>query len=209
MADGLRLDGIAIDLAGEPLLRIDAEVGPGEVLTVMGRSGAGKSTLLAYLTGTLAPTFEARGRILLGGRDITCLSPDRRRIGILFQDALLFPHLSVGGNLGFGLRGGSRRTRRDRIDAALAEVGLEGFAERDPATLSGGQRARVALQRMLLSDPHALLLDEAFSGLDTDRRDRTRTMVFETARRRALPVIMVTHDEADAKAAGGARIQLG
>ena len=209
MAEGLELRNVTLDRGARRLMRIDARVAPGEVLTIMGPSGVGKSTLLAHLTGTLAPAFRATGRIVLNGRDITDLPPERRRVGILFQDALLFPHLSVGANLGFGLAGGSRAERRERIAAALSEVGLDGFAARDPATLSGGQRTRVALQRMLLSEPHALLLDEAFSGLDAERRGRTRAMVFETARCKALPVVMVTHDAADAEAAGGALIRLG
>ena len=147
--------------------------------------------------------------MILQGEDITGLPAHRRRLGILFQDDLLFPHLSVAGNLAFGLApGGGRRARRARIEAALAEIGLEGFADRDPATLSGGQKARVALMRMLLAEPRALLLDEAFSGLDAARRAQVRALVFERARARGLPVLMVTHDAADARAAGGEVLEL-
>jgi putative thiamine transport system ATP-binding protein len=96
-----------------------------------------------------------------------------------------------------------RQARRARIEAALADVDLAGFADRDPATLSGGQRARVALMRMLLSEPRALLLDEPFSRLDAALREQVRALVFGLARERRLPVLMVTHDEADARAAGG------
>jgi putative thiamine transport system ATP-binding protein len=204
MAEGLILDRVAITRAGAPLVALDRIVPPGTVLTVMGPSGVGKSTLLAAITGTLAPGFASTGRVMLNGRDITHAPPHARRVGILFQDDLLFPHLSVGENLGFGLRGGGgRAARRARIDEALSEVGLAGYADRDPATLSGGQKARVALMRMLLSDPEALLLDEAFSGLDADRRARMRSLVFDRARVRGLPVLMVTHDRDDADAAGG------
>lgn len=204
MAEGLELRGVTIAKGDHRLISIDRRIAPGEILTIMGPSGAGKSTLLAYLTGTLPPEFRAEGQIWLDGEEITHLRPHLRRLGILFQDDLLFPHLSVGANLAFGLRpGGSRAERAARVDAALAEVGLAGFAERDPATLSGGQKARVALMRMLLSGPHALLLDEPFSRLDAALRAQVREMVFAQARTRALPVLLVTHDAADRDAAGG------
>lgn len=202
---GLWLDGVAISLGGRPLVALDACVRPGEVLTVMGPSGSGKSTLLGAITGALAPAFTLSGRILLDGRDITHLPTETRHIGILFQDELLFPHLSVGANLAFGLSGSvrGRQARRIRVEQALADVGLAGFADRDPATLSGGQRARVALMRMMLSAPRALLLDEAFTKLDTTLRDQIRSLVFGIARDRSLPVLQVTHDLSDAEAAGG------
>jgi len=207
---GLVLDRLRIARGDEPLIALDARIAPGRALTLMGPSGIGKSTVLAAVTGTLAPPFRMSGRILLDGRDITGLPTERRHVGILFQDELLFPHLSVGGNLAFGLPpGGSRAGRRARIEAALAEVDLAGFADRDPATLSGGQKARVALMRMLLSGPRALLLDEPFSRLDAALRDQTRRLVFDLARDRGLPVLLVTHDAADAEAAGGEVIRLG
>jgi putative thiamine transport system ATP-binding protein len=150
------------------------------------------------------------GRIILNGRDITALPTEARRMGLLFQDDVLFPHLSVGGNLAFGLpahiRG--RAARMDRVRAALADIGLAGFETRDPTTLSGGQRARVALMRMLLSEPEALLLDEAFSKLDMGLRAQIRSLVFDTARARGLPVVQVTHDRADAEAAGGRVVEV-
>ncbi|EWH00297.1 hypothetical protein Q427_20435 [Halomonas sp. BC04] len=115
----LVLKDVRIALDGVTLLELDAEVGPGEVLTVMGPSGSGKSTLLAYLAGFLAPAFAARGRALLDGQDITALPAERRGIGLLFQDPLLFPHLSVAGNLRFGM---PRATpdKPERVEAALA-----------------------------------------------------------------------------------------
>jgi putative thiamine transport system ATP-binding protein len=210
MAEGLTLDKVEILHGDAPLVALDAHIGPGEVLSVMGPSGIGKSTLLSLVTGTLAPAFRHKGRVRLDGQDITRVAPEARRIGILFQDDLLFPHLSVGENLAFGLsRGGSRTERRARIEEGLTEIGLEGFANRDPATLSGGQKARVALMRMLLAEPRALLLDEAFSGLDAERRDQMRKLVFERAERCRLPVLMVTHDRADAEAARGRVVELG
>lgn len=211
MADGLILERLTIRKGGLPLLSLDARVARGEVLTVMGPSGSGKSTLLAAIIGTLDPAFSLTGRILLDGTDITRTAPEARRTGILFQDELLFPHLSVGGNLAFGLppayRGRARR--RARVAAALADIGLEGYANRDPATLSGGQKARVALMRTLLAEPRALLLDEPFSRLDASRRSQIRELVFARARNEKLPVLLVTHDEQDARAAGGEVISLG
>ena len=123
---------------------------------------------------------------------------------------LLFPHLSVGDNLAFGLppevRG--RDQRQKLIEGALSDADLAGMSERDPATLSGGQRARVALMRTLLSGPRALLLDEPFSKLDADLRARVREFVFAHARANAIPTLLVTHDLADAKAAGGTVVEL-
>jgi len=210
-APGLRFEHVTISLGAARLITLDCTVAPGAVLTVMGPSGSGKSTLLAAITGTLDAAFAMTGRIRLDGRDLTGLPTEARRVGILFQDEYLFPHLSVGANLAFGLKPEvrGRAARRARIEAALAEVGLDGFAGRDPATLSGGQRARVALQRMLLSEPRALLLDEAFSRLDTGLRAQVRALVFETARRRALPVLQVTHDRSDAEAAAGEMVMVG
>ncbi|MDX8349866.1 ATP-binding cassette domain-containing protein [Cognatiyoonia sp. IB215446] len=210
MDKGLSLRHVTISKDGAPLLSVHHDVAPGEVLTIMGPSGVGKSTLLAFITGTLAPDFVAEGEVWLDGHNVTHAAPHQRRVGILFQDDLLFPHLSVGANLAFGLQpGDTAAARKAKIEEALEEVGLSGFADRDPATLSGGQKARIALMRMLLSEPCGLLLDEPFSRLDAERRAKVRDMVFDRARARALPVLMVTHDAEDAKAAGGKIINLG
>ena len=210
MDKGLSLRNVTISKGATPLLSVTHDIGPGEVLTVMGPSGVGKSTLLAFITGTLATDFRATGEVWLDGHDVTNAAPHQRRVGILFQDDLLFPHLSVGANLAFGLQpGGSAAERKAKVDEALDEVGLSGFADRDPATLSGGQKTRVALMRMLLSEPCGLLLDEPFSRLDAALRAQVRDMVFDRARARALPVLMVTHDADDAHAAGGAIVTLG
>lgn len=210
MDKGLFLRDVVITKDGTPLLSVSHDIAPGDVLTVMGPSGVGKSTLLAFVTGTLAPEFSATGTVLLDGHDITQTAPHQRRVGILFQDDLLFPHLSVGANLAFGLRPGGRSVdRAAKVSEALAEVGLEGFEDRDPATLSGGQKVRVALMRMLLSEPCALLLDEPFSRLDAALRAQVRDMVFDRAKARGLPVLMVTHDAEDARAAGGTIVTLG
>ncbi|MGD1877111.1 MAG: ATP-binding cassette domain-containing protein [Kiloniellaceae bacterium] len=189
---------------------VSLTVPPGEVVTVMGPSGCGKSSLLALICGTLAPALSGRGRVLLNGEDVSARPPEARHVGILFQDDLLFPHLSVAGNLAFGLppsvRG--RKARRERIEAALAEADMLAFYDRDPTTLSGGQRARIALLRTLLSQPRALLLDEPFAKLDVALRARFRSFVFDHARAQGLPTLLVTHDPQDAADAGGPRLQI-
>ena len=207
MKRGLILEGVTLGLEGhEPLVRdLSLAAAPGEIVTLMGPSGSGKSSLLAWLTGTLGPAFHADGRVWVDGVEVTLLPPERRRIGILFQDDLLFPHMTVSENLAYALPPAvtGRRVRRARIAQALAEAQLSGFEDRDPATLSGGQRARVSVLRALLAEPRALLLDEPFSRLDLSLRGQFRSFVFDHARARALPVLLVSHDPVDADAAGG------
>jgi putative thiamine transport system ATP-binding protein len=209
---GLELRCVRIALDGALLVpETTLAVRPGEIVTVMGPSGAGKSSLLAYLCGTLAPAFQAGGEVRVDGVDVTRLPVERRRIGILFQDDLLFPHMSVGENLLFAVpravRG--RGQRRELMLRALAEAELPGTEERDPATLSGGQRARVALMRTLLAQPRAVLLDEPFSKLDDDLKASMRRFVFEHVRAKGLPTLMVTHAAEDARAAGGTVMRIG
>ncbi|MBB5515218.1 putative thiamine transport system ATP-binding protein [Rubricella aquisinus] len=205
MKDGLHILELEIAQRGRVLVSLDLKIAPGEIVTIMGPSGSGKSTLLSALIGALAPEFEMRGHVLLNGIDITDLSTRQRRIGLLFQDDTLFPHLSVGANLAFALpptvRG--KGARMARVERALLDAGLDGFSGRDPATLSGGQRARVSLMRTLIAEPNALLLDEPFSKLDADRRTHIRAFVVDRVRQRALPALLVTHDAEDARAVGG------
>jgi putative thiamine transport system ATP-binding protein len=207
---GLLLRNIRIAIGGTKLVELSASIAPGDIVTVMGPSGSGKSALLAYVSGLLAPVFMASGEVWLTSRRIDGLAAHLRGTGLLFQDDLLFPHLSVAGNLKFALgpRKSSRAERNALVEGALAGAGLAGFGSRDPATLSGGQRARVSLLRVLLAEPRALLLDEPFSKLDPELRDQFRQYVFNEARLRMLPVLMVTHDPADRDAAGGKVIEL-
>ncbi len=211
-AGRLELQSVGLSLQGRCLFeRIDLRVSPGEIATVMGPSGCGKSSLLAFICGTLERSFVAKGEIVLNGRRLTVLPPQQRQVGILFQDDLLFPHLSVAENLAFGLPPSlsDQPARQERIVTALRDADLEGFGDRDPATLSGGQRARVALMRTLLAEPRALLLDEPFAKLDLALRWRFRNFVFEHARAQGLPTLLVTHDPADAANTGGPIIEIG
>ena len=211
-AQTLSLRDVRIALPDRELIRhLSIEVAPGQVVTVMGASGSGKSSLLAWIGGFLLAPFVATGEVSIGARRLNEEPPHARRAGILFQDDLLFPHLSVAGNLLFGVPAAvrARASRRHAVDEALSEAGLAGYGERDPATLSGGQRARVALLRTLLSEPQLLLLDEPFGKLDAALRADFRRFVFEHARGLGLPTLMVTHDAADAEAAGGPVVVLG
>lgn len=199
----LHTSTLTLFLDGAPLLTLPPlRVVPGEVLTLMGPSGCGKSSLLAALAGVLPPGGPIRltGDILLGARRLTPLPPQERGVGILFQDDLLFAHLTVADNLMFGmpahLKGMAARQTRAR--EALAEVGLEAQVDKLPGALSGGQKARVSLLRALLAEPRALLLDEPFSRLDKPLRAAFRELVFAQIKALAIPAILVTHDEEDA-----------
>lgn len=191
-----------------PPLSITVEAG--QVGTVMGPSGVGKSTLLDAVGGHLGHGFSCSGLISLNGRPLNGLPPEQRRVGLMFQDAVLFPHLSVGDNLAFGLPPTvqGRNARRAAVVQALEDAGLDGMADRDPATLSGGQRARAALMRTLLAEPLALLLDEPFSKLDSGLRAEMQEFTFSHIRSSGIPALMVTHDAADARAAGGPIVKL-
>ncbi len=209
----LAIDSLAIQAPGDaPLFApVTLSVDAGTVTTVMGPSGVGKTTLLHAIAGHLPAGFELTGHITLNGRPLNGLPAEQRRIGMMFQEAGLFPHLSVGDNLAFGLHATvrGRRARSQAVDRALAAAGLEGMGERDPATLSGGQRARAALMQSLLAEPEAILLDEPFSRLDQALRTGIRTFVLDHIRARSIPALLVTHDPADAEAAGGPVIPLG
>lgn len=169
----------------------------GVIHTVMGASGSGKSSLLAAICGTLGESLTFDGSITLNGQRIDHLPTERRRVGILFQDDLLFAHMTVRENLLFAVPAGPGAAREARVTRGLQDLEMSDFAQADPATLSGGQRARVALMRALLADPQALLLDEPFSKLDAALRTRMRQFVFDLVRKRQIPVLMVTHDESD------------
>lgn len=195
----LTAQNVSLRYTGRPLFApLDLHVPGGDVMLLTAPSGAGKSTLLHWLCGTAPAELKATGSISLDGQDITRLPAEQRGIGIIFQDPLLFPHLTVAENLLFGLpRGSSRTSRQHMAESALAEVGLDGMGDRDPMTLSGGQKARVALLRSLLAEPRALLLDEPFSGLDDATRAGFARLVLDRIRTNGLPTILVSHDPRD------------
>jgi len=203
----LELRDLSISLAGRTLINVDTVVRGGEVLTVMGPSGSGKSTLLAAIAGFLPADFTMQGEVWLDGKRIDPVPAEQRGVGLLFQDPLLFPHMSVAGNLRFAMPA-AEQDKTERLKAQLDEMNLGGFSDRDPATLSGGQKARVALLRLLLSQPRAVLLDEPFAKLDTHLRNDIRRQVFARLSQAALPCLLVTHDAEDAAAAGGPVIEL-
>lgn len=212
MQSSLQIKNLQLYRQGKLLLSLDEQIAGGEILTVMGPSGSGKSSLLNWLTGTLPNGFTATGEVWLNDENVSHLPTHLRHIGVLYQDALLFSHLSVAGNIAFAMsksnKTGDRKQRSEKIEQALAQVGLAGMGSRHPDNLSGGQQARVALLRTLLSEPKAILLDEPFSKLDTQLRVDTRQLVFEQIRTHKLPAIMVTHDHSDAEAANGKVIHL-
>lgn len=179
------------------LTNVNFTVDKGDIVTLMGPSGCGKSTLFSWMIGALAGQFSCTGELWLNEQRIDMLPTAQRQIGILFQDALLFDQFSVGQNLLLALRRHKGNARRNAVNDALERSGLDGAFHQDPATLSGGQRARVALLRALLAQPKALLLDEPFSRLDVALRDNFRHWVFSEIRAMAIPVVQVTHDLQD------------
>ncbi|WP_437749678.1 ATP-binding cassette domain-containing protein [Enterobacter mori] len=187
------------NLTIEPLFRqVNFCVPRGEIVTLMGPSGSGKSTLFSWMVGALSSDFNAQGELWLDERRCDTLPVETRGLGILFQDALLFDHFSVGQNLMLALPSRIKgEARRERVEQALRSAGLENYSASDPATLSGGERARVSLLRALLAEPQALLLDEPFSRLDKALRTTFRTWVFDAVRARNIPAVLVTHDEED------------
>lgn len=201
----LKISNLTLSLSGSLLFSgLSLVVEDGEIVTVAGVSGSGKSTLLNWMIGDLAPAFSAIGELWLNDSRRDTLPIEARRIGILFQDDLLFPHLSVGQNLAFALPASFNdgKARRQRVAQTLSDIGLEGFHDRDPGTLSGGQRARVSLMRTLLAEPQALLLDEPFSKLDAALRRQFRNFVFAQIERQRIPTLLVTHDLADVPPGG-------
>jgi ABC-type sulfate/molybdate transport systems ATPase subunit len=181
------------------LVGLDLRVEAGEFLALLGGSGSGKSTLLRLIAGFEAPDA---GSIHLGGQDLTAMPPHARPLNMMFQSYALFPHLSVGNNVAYGLRReGTPRAERDRrVEEALAMVGMGEFAGRMPHRLSGGQRQRVALARALVKRPRLLLLDEPLGALDANLRERTGFELRALQRRTGASFIMVTHDQQEALA---------
>jgi putrescine transport system ATP-binding protein len=186
----VRRFGAVTALAG-----VDLDVAQGEVFALLGGSGSGKTTLLRCIAGFEAPDA---GSIALNGADLLPLPPYRRPLNTMFQSYALFPHMSVAGNIGFGLRDMNRATRAKRIDEMLHLLGLEGLGGRRPDQLSGGQRQRVALARALARRPPLLLLDEPLSALDRALREGTRVELLALQRQLGTTFVLVTHDQEEA-----------
>ena len=214
----IELRALEVEAGGFRVGPLDLVAGDGRYVVLLGPSGAGKSLVLEAVAGVRP---AAAGEVRLAGADVTPLSPERRRVGLVFQDGLLFPHLTVAANIAYGMRGAggdgagppagragdappgtgtpSGRAARDAEVARLAEtVGVTALLGRRPATLSGGERQRVALARALAARPRALLLDEPLSAVDPESREALQEVLRRVCRERRLPVLHVTHDRDEA-----------
>jgi putative thiamine transport system ATP-binding protein len=199
----LELRDVSLSIAGRMLVRpFSLAAASGDIVTLMGPSGSGKSSLLSCIGGDLPEAFTAAGDVLLNGQSLALQPPESRRIGRLFQDDLLFPHMTVGENLLFAVPRLPKADRLAMVATALERAELSGFGDRPPHTLSGGQRQRVALMRSLLAKPLAILLDEPFSKLDKSLRVQMRDYVYSHIRARGIPALLVTHDREDAPTGG-------
>ncbi len=181
----------------EAIRNLDIKIEEGEFFTMLGPSGCGKTTCLRIIAGFISPT---KGRVLLGGRDVTAEPPYRRNVGMVFQSYALFPHLTAARNVAFGLeaRKIGRKELEKRVDEALALVQLESLRNRFPHELSGGQKQRVALARAVAISPEVLLLDEPLSALDLQLRQELRVGIRNVHNRLGLTTLLVTHDQGEA-----------
>jgi len=196
----IHVEAVSVALGGRSILAdLSLEVAAGETLALLGPSGSGKSTLLRVIAGLQEP---AGGRVILDGTDVSGVPAHRRGVGLVFQDAVLFPHRDVGRNVAFGLAGLDKAAADRRVEALLQLVGLTGFARRAVGTLSGGEAQRVALARALAPTPRVLLLDEPLGSLDGPLRDRLQDDLRDLFARLGLTAVHVTHDVTEAFALG-------
>ncbi len=200
MSVRLELEGVSHRYArdGDPALAdLSISVEPGELVALLGPSGCGKTTALKVVAGLLAPTA---GDVRVDGRSVLGTPPERRRAAMVFQKPLLFPHMDVAANVGFGLRmrGAPKKDSASRVREALRQVQMESLANRRPGELSGGQQQRVALARALVTDPQLLLMDEPLSALDANLRSEMRDLVKQLQRDGGVTAVFVTHDQEEA-----------
>ena len=200
MSGSLKLDGLAKRFGDvDAVAGVSLDLATGEHLALIGPSGCGKSTILLMVAGLLAPDG---GEILIGHRRVAgggaWVEPDKRRVGMVFQDYALFPHLTVNANIAFGLDKLGKDARRQRVEEVLSMVGLEALSGRFPHELSSGQQQRVALARSLAPDPAVVLLDEPFSNLDRTLRESLRLETKAVLRRAGATAVLVTHDHSEA-----------
>ncbi len=193
--DGVRMDYGRFTAIPDLSLTIE----PGELVTLLGPSGCGKTTTLRMLAGLETPT---KGRILIGGQDVTRLPANQRDVSMVFQSYALFPHMSVIQNVAYGLESGGMKAHaaRDAAERGMDLVGLDGLGDRLPSELSGGQQQRVAVARALVLEPQVLLLDEPLSNLDARLRRRVRTEIRDLQQRLGFTAVYVTHDQQEALA---------
>jgi putative spermidine/putrescine transport system ATP-binding protein len=194
----IRLAGITKRYGDQTILHgIDLEVAPGEFVAMLGPSGSGKTTLLKIIAGFEAPDS---GSLRLGGAEMSGVPPERRNIGVVFQNYSLFPHMTVAANVAFPLRmrGVRREARREAIARALAQVALSGFEERMPDQLSGGQQQRVAIARAIVFAPDVLLMDEPLGALDRRLRADLQLEIKSLHERLGITIVYVTHDQDEA-----------
>lgn len=193
----LRLEELSLKLGNFHLRNIDLHVAPGTYLALLGSTGMGKTVLLETIAGVHTPD---RGRIYIKGKDATSLAPEKRRLGIVYQDYALFPHLTVFENIGFGLRlkGRPGKDIKKAVGGMAAFLEIESLLDRRPGRLSGGERQRVALARALVMEPYVLLLDEPLSALDRTTRNRIRSELKRVHRELGVTIIHITHDVAEA-----------
>ena len=195
----LQLLDLELQLAGQTLIhRFSLDIAKGEIVTLMGPSGCGKTSLLSGISGTLETPLHIKGAVLLNGKNLNALKPHKRRIGRMFQDDVLFPHLTIGENLLFGMPKGKHSQRLFAMRQGLVEIELDGFENRAPHTLSGGQRQRASLMRSLLAKPDCMVLDEPFSKLDQSLRGSIAQKTFEILKQYKIPTLLVTHHLDDA-----------
>ena len=181
-------------------LTIDA----GEITVLQGPSGCGKSTLLSAIAGTAPAALHLSGMIILDDILLNPLPPEKRQIGLLFQESLLFPHLSVGDNLAFGIpKSIARNQRAKAVEDALSQADMADYGNADPAILSGGQKARIAMMRAMLSEPRLLLMDESFAALDPELRQQFGHFVSAQIRMRNIPALLISHHQDDQAFATG------